>query len=48
MVKLQENKNRWFITIPKEHIKLKEWEKGRKLVLGFDHGKRIVIKEVGK
>ena len=48
MVKLQENKNRWFVTIPKEYVKLKKWKKGQELVLGFDHNGDIVIKEVEK
>jgi len=46
MVKVQENKNRWFITIPKEYVKLKKWKKGQELVLGFDQEGRIIIQEV--
>jgi len=46
MVKLQEFKNRFFITIPKEYIELKKWSKGQELVLGFDHNGDIVIREV--
>jgi len=46
MVKLQENKNRWFVTIPKEYVKLKKWVKGQELVLGFDHDGKIVIKDI--
>jgi len=46
MVKLQENKNRWFVTIPKEYVKLKKWKKGQELALGFDHNGNIVIKEI--
>ena len=46
LVKLQENKNRWFVTIPKEYVKLKKWKKGQELALGFDHNGNIVIKEV--
>lgn len=46
MVKLQESKNRFSITIPKEYVKAKGWEKGQELVLGFDHNGDIVIKEV--
>ena len=46
MVKLQEFKNRFFVTIPKEYVKSKGWVKGQELVLGFDHNGNIVIKEV--
>lgn len=46
MVKLQESKNRYSITIPKEYVKQKGWEKGQELVLGFDHNGDIVIKEI--
>lgn len=48
MPKLQEHKNRYFITIPKEYVKDKGWKKGQELLLGFDYEGRIVIKEVGK
>lgn len=46
MVKLQENKNRWFITIPKEIVKFKRWVKGQELVVALDSNDDIVIKDV--
>ncbi len=48
MVKLQEVKNRYSITIPKQYVKLKKWEKGQELVVGFDHNGDIVIKEINE
>ena len=46
MVKLQETKGRYFLSVPKEYVKLKKWKKGQELVFGFDHDGNIVIKEV--
>lgn len=46
MVKLQESKNRFSITIPKEYVKMKGWGKGQDLVLGFDQNGDIVVKEL--
>ena len=45
MVKLQENKNRWFITIPKEIVEFKKWEKGQELLVVMDFENNVQIKE---
>lgn len=47
MVRLQEQKGRFFVTIPKEYIKDKKWKKGDTLVVGYDDKGRITIKRVG-
>jgi len=36
MPKLQENKGRYFITIPIEIIEKKKWTKGIKLIVSFN------------
>jgi bifunctional DNA-binding transcriptional regulator/antitoxin component of YhaV-PrlF toxin-antitoxin module len=36
MVKLQENKNRFFITIPKEFVKYMKWNKGQEILVTLD------------
>lgn len=46
MPKLQEFKNRWFVTIPSAYVKEKKWKKGQELLLGFDAQGRIIIKEI--
>ncbi|RZN71652.1 MAG: hypothetical protein EF807_02245 [Candidatus Methanolliviera hydrocarbonicum] len=46
MVKLQQIKERSFVYIPKEYIKLKHWEKGTELVLGFNERGNLEIAEV--
>ena len=43
MVKLQENKNRWFITLPKEYVKKKKWKKGTELLVSFNERGNIEI-----
>ena len=48
MVRLQEQKGRFFVTIPKEYIKDKKWAKGDSLVVSYDDRGRIVIKKVGE
>lgn len=48
MVKLQETKGRYFLSVPKEYVKLKKWKKGTELVFGFDHQGRIIIEEISK
>jgi len=45
MVKLQENKNRWFITIPKEIVEFKKWEKGQELLVVMDFENNVQIKK---
>lgn len=46
MVKLQEFKGQYFITIPKEYVLDKGWKKGQNLIIGFDTNGNIIIKEV--
>lgn len=48
MVKLQEIKNRFFITLPKEHVKKFDWKKGQELYIapvGLGE-KKLVIEEM--
>jgi hypothetical protein len=46
MVRLQENKNRWFITIPKEIVKFKKWKKFQELIIIMDFDGNVQIREV--
>jgi len=46
MVRLQENKHRWFITIPKEIVQFKKWKKFQELLLVMDYEGNVQIKEV--
>jgi len=48
MVKLQEVKGRYFMTIPKEYIQQKGWKKGEVLIIGFDSNGNIIIKDLKK
>lgn len=43
MVKLQESKGRFSITIPREYIKKKGWKKGEKLILSFNERGNIEV-----
>jgi len=43
MVKLQEGKGRFFVTIPKEYIKKKKWVKGIDLLVSFNERGNIEI-----
>lgn len=43
MVKLQENKGQYFITIPHEIVEKKKWTKGQKLVVIFNERGNIEI-----
>jgi len=45
-MKLQEWKNRYFITIPKEYVLLKKWKKGQLLVVTVNQDGDLIIKEV--
>lgn len=36
MIKLQEVNGRYFVSIPKELVRWKKWEKGQELVIGFN------------
>jgi len=46
MVKLQESKNHYSITIPKQFVKAKGWEKGQELPVNLNDKGNIEIKEV--
>jgi len=46
MAILQEMKGRFFLTIPKEYVKLKKWHKGTEVVFGFDQNGDLVLKEI--
>jgi hypothetical protein len=45
MVKLQENKHRWFITMPKEIVEFKKWKKGQELLVVMDFDNNVQVKE---
>lgn len=45
MPKIQENKNRFFVTIPKDYIKLAGWKKGEEVAIyPLEKGKLIIQK----
>ena len=47
MVKLQQTPDGQFLlTIPREYAKLKKWEKGQELVIGFNEKGNLELKEV--
>ena len=46
MVKLQEVKDRFFITIPKEYIQQAGWKKGEVVTVSFNERGNIEIKKV--
>jgi len=43
MVKLQEYKNQYFVTIPREIIEKKKWTKGQKLIISFNERGNVEI-----
>ena len=43
MVRLQESKGRYFVTIPKEIIAKKKWKKGIMLVVSFNERGNVEI-----
>ncbi len=43
MAKLQEQKDRYFITLPRALVKQKKWEKGQELFLVFNERGNIEI-----
>jgi len=45
-VKLQENKNIFFITVPKDYIRLKKWKKRQNLVFTVNQDGDLILKEV--
>ncbi len=48
MVKLQEYKGQFFVTIPREYVADKKWEKGQDIVIGFDASGNLILKGVKK
>lgn len=48
MVRLQESKGRYFITIPKQLADQKEWKKGQQLFLVFNERGNIEITDTLK
>jgi len=43
MVKLQESKNRYFVSLPAEIIKKKKWVKGEELIVSFNERGNVEI-----
>lgn len=43
MVKLQETKDRYFITIPREMVKQKGWQKGQEILFLFNERGNIEL-----
>jgi hypothetical protein len=43
MVKLQEYKNQYFVTIPCEIVEKKKWKKGQKLIVSFNERGNVEI-----
>jgi hypothetical protein len=48
MVRLQESKGQFLITIPQEFIRKKKWQKGKELILSFNERGNIELVEVDK
>ena len=48
MVKLQQVKGQFSLTIPKEYIEQMKWQKGDTIVLGFNERGNLELKKVGK
>jgi hypothetical protein len=46
MVRLQETKGRYFLTIPNEYVRKKKWIKGQELLFSFDQDGNLVIMPV--
>ena len=46
MVKLQENKNRFFVSISKEKVAKKKWKKGQRLDWNYNQDGDLVLSEV--
>ena len=46
MVKLQEVKGRFLLSIPKDLVKWKKWIKGQELAIGFNERGNLEISEV--
>jgi hypothetical protein len=46
MVKLQETKGRYFLTIPSEYVRKKKWIKGQELLFSFDQDGNLVVMQV--
>jgi hypothetical protein len=46
MVKLQEMNGRFFLSMPKDLVKWKKWQKGQELVIGFNERGNLEISEI--
>lgn len=46
MVKLNESKGRYSITVPKDYVRLKGWQKGQELVIAVNDKNELVLKEL--
>jgi len=45
MAKLQYGSSRFTITVPKEIVEFKHWEKGQRLIFSFDQEGRLFLIE---
>lgn len=45
-MKLQESKNRWFVSIPAEIIRKKKWSKGEELIVSFNERGNVEVTDV--
>lgn len=45
MVKLQEIKGQFTVTVPKQLVKLKKWKKGQELLIGFNEKGNLEISD---
>jgi antitoxin component of MazEF toxin-antitoxin module len=48
MVKIQEYKNQYFVTIPKDYVEQAKWSKGDSLTVSFNERGNIELKKVEK
>ena len=46
MVKLQENNNQFFVTIPIEIVMKKKWKKGERLIVSFNEHGNVEISDL--
>ena len=48
MVKLQQNKGRYFVSVPKEYVDQAKWDKGEVLTISFNERGNIELSMVRK
>jgi len=46
MVKLQENKGQYFVTLPKDYIEKKKWKKGQRLIVSFNERGNLEVSDL--